>query len=479
MPGHCPGKPDWRQLLAMGTSLARMKDLGFSRQVRGLRVLAARSGLEREVEDAALKALYLLPIPINSVTQFDALFPEARTIPAQRRSYLSGSDAWLPFTVQDFFSRGERDVGKTLWVIRVPEDEGVEAFLPRADADWFSTDPWTALGAFEIACLPPRAAFAAFPDLERLQLPARLRDIPVLDLPRPEPAFLPCDADRPPLTQPDSEAEEQPDSPIPFSRILSRLAETAARVRPDIHFLLTIPFAAEGVRDRGYPAPSPEALTAAEGLRGHPAELGLHQVQMVYPYLRGPDRLLASPAGILAARMVESTLRYGPWRSVAGRPLTRLQTAYPPLTPQQASGMREDYSIGLLTWKNGALELDDERLARTAFGARTGAGSGEVARFIGWLRRELRAYGERLIFLTDPDDPRPSMILDSLFRRLYSQGALAGRVVEESFSVAQRSSGEGTLIFEIEIQPALPIDRIRITLAEDHLDLGIATGGRA
>jgi len=306
-----------------------------------------------------------------------------------------------------------------------------------------------------------------------------LRDLSELDLPRPEPAFLPCDTDRPPLTQPDPKTEEEPSAPIHFGQILGSFAETAARVRPDIHVLLTIPFAAEGVRDRGYPAPSAQALAAARELSGHPAERGLRQIQLLYPYLRSANRLLASPAGILAARMVESTLRYGPWRSVAGRPLSRLQTAYPPLTPQQTNSMREQYSIGLLIWRNGALELDDERLTGTVFGTGTEVGSGEVARFIGWLRRELRAYGERLVFVTDPDDPRPSMILDSLFRRLYSQGALEGRVVEESFSVTQRRSGESTLIFDIEIQPSLPIDRIRITLAEDQLDLSLAAAGRA
>ena len=407
MLGHCPGKPDWRALLAMEAATGRMRDLGFTHQVRALEALVARSGQELSSEDAGLKALEQLPIPISSLAQFEALFPEARTVPTERRSYLSGSAAWLPFAVEDFFTRGARDTGKTAWIVRVLEERGADGFLPRADADWFSIDPWTALGPLEIACLPPQAAFVILPDLERLQLPARLRDLPVLDVARLEPTFLPCDEELDPITMPDPQDEAPPAPPLPFVRVLGSIAGLMQRVRPDLHVLLAISFAPDGIRDRGYPAPSPEALSAAEGLSGQPAGRGLRQVQLLYPYLRAPDRVLASPCGLVAARMVESTLRFGPWVSVAGKPLSRLQSAYPPLTPQQVTALREDHGIGVLTSHNGAVELDDERLTRVAFGSRTGAGSGEVARFIGWLRRELKGYGERLVFVSDPDDPTP------------------------------------------------------------------------
>ena len=71
------------------------------------------------------------------------------------------------------------------------------------------------------------------------------------------------------------------------------------------------------------------------------------------------------------------------------------------------------------------------------------------------------------------------MALDALFRRLYASGALAGRVAEESYAIRQSSEGVGTLVFEIGLNIALPIDRILVTFAEDRLDIGLAEpGGR-
>ncbi|MEM1265902.1 MAG: hypothetical protein AAGI50_07795 [Pseudomonadota bacterium] len=472
MIGHCPGRADWQRLLASEAALARISLLGFDAAVRALRAIGARGGLETGPDDARLKALTNLPIPIASAAEFAALFPEAETVRAARASYLAGDRAWLPMAVADVFSRGERAIEKTLWVIRVDEAEGTRAFLPRPDADWFAPDPWRALGPLEIAMIPPRAGFLALPDLERLQLPARLRDLATLDLPRPEPAFLPCDADLPPVTEPDHVPDAPPAPAEPFTPILAALAGTLARVRPDLHLLLSLPFAPEGQRDRGFPAPSPEALSAADALTGDPAEAGLRQIQLLYPYLRAPDRLLASPAGVVLARMLESTARRGPWASVAGQPLSKLQRAHPPLPPQAAARLREDHGIGVLV-NHGALVLDDERLTRPAFGGSTASPSGEISRFLGWLRRELRRAGERLVFRTDPDDPRPGLLLDAFFARLHAQGALEGRSPEDSYRITQRSPAPGTLLFEIEMRPAVPIDAIHVTLAEDRLDLRV------
>ena len=474
MLGHCPGAADWRQLFAMPALVAQIEDLGFTRQIRALRALDARGGLIQGEADRRLMSLESLPIPITSPTQFNALFPEARLIRTIRQSRLAGAAAWLPLAVDDYFARSEEETERTLWLIKLSEKDGIEGFLPRIDADWFSTDPYEALGPFEMACLPPRAGFVAFPDLERLQVPARLADIAVLDQPKLEPGFLPCDEDLPAETPTVLVTSDEPSPPIAFARVLSGIAESGRRLRPDLHFLLTVPLAPEGVVDRGYPAPSAEALVASDSLRGHLAEAGLAQIQLLYPYLRSPDRPLASPVGIIAGRMVASTVRNGAWASIAGRPLSRLQQAYPPQTPQQIRALRDEHGIGVLGSDNSVLELDDERLARPSFLTRSAVGSGEVARFLGWLRRELRQFGERLIFVTDPDDPRPAMALDALFRKLYASGALAGRVPEESFSIHQRSNGEGSLIFEIGINAALPIDRIHITFAEDRLDFGIA-----
>ncbi|MEM7422740.1 MAG: hypothetical protein AAF334_03400 [Pseudomonadota bacterium] len=476
MPGHCPGSADWRALLDMRPSLDDLAGLGFTRQVDRLRAIAV-TGLAETADDERLMALYNLPIPITAAAQFDALFPEARTRRAQRVSYLGGQHAWLPDAVSDFFAQGPGRVERVLWIIRVPEDDGIRGFLPRPGADWFSTDPWSGLGPFELACLPPDAAYLALPDLERLQLPARLRDLDTLDLPRPEPRFLPCAGSLAPVTDPDPETADPPAPPLPLGQVLGPIAQTLAHVRPDMHAVMTLPFAPEGIRDRGFPAPAPAALEALSDFSGSTAEAGLRQVQLLYPYLRSPERSLSSPSGLICAHMAATTVLQGAWTSIAGRPLSRLQQAYPPLDQHQAAALRDDHGIGVLTERNGLLMLDDERLVRPAFGGRSASPSGEVSRFIGWLRRELRRFGERLIFLADPDDPRAGILLDSFFNRLYAQGALAGDAPEDSYSVTQRSAGDGTLLFEIGLAPSVPIDRIRVTLSRDRLDFAPTESG--
>jgi hypothetical protein len=89
-------------------------------------------------------------------------------------------------------------------------------------------------------------------------------------------------------------------------------------------------------------------------------------------------------------------------------------------------------------------------------------------RFLGWLRRELQALGEQLVFSVDPRDPRPGMLLGDFLDRLHRLGALRGRLPEQAYRLAQRQEGESTLVFDIEIAPAYPIDRIRLTFVHDR-----------
>jgi hypothetical protein len=77
-------------------------------------------------------------------------------------------------------------------------------------------------------------------------------------------------------------------------------------------------------------------------------------------------------------------------------------------------------------------------------------------------------FGEQLVFSVDPRDPRPGMLLRDFFDRLHRQGALRGRLPEDAYRVEQKQDGEATLIFEIEIAPAFPIDLIRLTFVHDR-----------
>jgi hypothetical protein len=134
----------------------------------------------------------------------------------------------------------------------------------------------------------------------------------------------------------------------------------------------------------------------------------------------------------------------------------------------------------VLTRRNGRCVVDDERLAvpclapvalrRLTAAQRAGEHwrSAEVMRFMGWLRRELQQLGERLVFDTDLSDPRPELALRTFFNRLHALGALRGARPEQAFRISRASQGESTLVFEIEIAPAYPLDLIRITFVQDR-----------
>ncbi len=119
--------------------------------------------------------------------------------------------------------------------------------------------------------------------------------------------------------------------------------------------------------------------------------------------------------------------------------------------------------------------LDDERLCASVLpatdlhgGADEAWRSAEVMRFMGWLRRELQALGERLVLDADPRDPRPGLLLRRFLNGLYQAGALRGKRPEDAYRLTQGQDGEATLIFEIEIAPAFALDRIRLTFLHDR-----------
>ena len=74
-----------------------------------------------------------------------------------------------------------------------------------------------------------------------------------------------------------------------------------------------------------------------------------------------------------------------------------------------------------------------------------------------------KALGEQLVFNADVNDPRPRLLLEQFFRRLYNQGALRGRVPEEGYRITQSQPQDGAIQFDIQIAPAFPIDRLFLT----------------
>lgn len=479
MLGHCPGRVRIERFLALPELLDEIRQAGYGARIGVIQSLVqdiANARLsaapQKDIEkllDQLDAAVSHLPIPLRSTAEFDDVFPSARTESTYYGSTLAGASAWLPQAVDDFFANG----GEKLWLVRIPEEEGVTGFLPAQIVSLLDVDKLRG-----VACLLVinRLGLVAMPDLERLQIPAHLPDIPRKRLANPEPVFLPLGT-----IVDDGHRERRYSSELfaelpvqPLLTILSRML-LSNRHRPDIQFLFSLPLSYSG--SLASPAADLDALSVLNSARKTTNAHVLRQVQMLFPYLRQGDRLF-SPAGVIAGAIAKTTAQQGAWRSIAIQPLVSLAQPFPALDIQETIALRETPGIGILNLKAGKLKLDDERLLVPAlhrddyvlpgetgdYSPRlSGMRSAEVVRFLGYLVRELRDLGDHLIFNVDPQDPRPQLVLERFFLDLYRAGALRGSSPDAAFRITRASGAENVIAFDIEIAPAYPIDKIVIT----------------
>ncbi|QTF94239.1 hypothetical protein [Halomonas sp. BM-2019] len=462
MLGHCPGRMRMERLRAMEAALDDMRAAGLGRIVDEL--LADARG-----------SLHDVPIPLSSSAEFHDLFPDAASARTRYRSELAGDRAWLAQAVDDFFANG----GERLWMMAVEEhgeegaDDARHAFLPSPDARLHAPE---SLRGLDLMMTIASISVIAQPDLERLQIPPRLPDIARVRLENPDPQFLPCSRNLDDDHRERRHSSELPDmpEPWPFAQLLPRLLGPLAKRRPDIQYLFTLPLTYQA--DRGSPAVDPEALAVLRARSSGRGVAMLRHMQFLFPYLRGPRYSLRSPVGLVAGLQAATARQFGPWHSMAARPMTTDSLPWPAPSLAQTTGLREDPGIGILLSRNGRVSLDDERLVVPALPAedadairdparRAGFRAGEIMRFIGFLRRQFTLLGEHLIFDVDPGDPRPRLLIDAFLRRLHAQGALRGALPEDAFRITRLAPGAGVAGFEIEIAPAFPIDRLHLTFA--------------
>lgn len=454
MLGHCPGRARIGRLLALPDALEEMRLSGF-----GTRVDALSSGADTD--------LYHLPVPFRSSAEFEDIFPDTFSTSTQYASKIAGEQAWLPLAVEDFFANG----GEKLWVVRVPEEEGDRGFLPVFDAPLYDTESLRGLAAVLVL---NNVGLVALPDLERIQIPAFLPDIPSMHLVDAEPQFLTCNikADEGASGQGSSHHIAEQATPLPLLLVLRKILSLINRHRPDIQCLYSLPLGYSEVL--ASPAIDETAIAGLEVARSQNGAHLLRQVQLLFPYLRSDHYQLQSAVGVIAGLIAGSARRRGIWRSVAGTPILTGGRPYPPTCLAQTIALRESPGVGVIVQRSGKVALDDERLTVPALHRNDyessqyseslhGMRSAEVVRFIGFLKRQLKSLGERLVFNVGYDDPRPRLILEKFFLGLYSQGALRGDLPEKAFTIRQASDREAVIAFDIEITPAHPIDKIVLT----------------
>jgi hypothetical protein len=481
MLGHCGGKADLSQLRA--DAVAEISALGLVDAATNIKRI--QSG-ELQVADLTqgkqLQYLYDIPVPILSLADFQVLFPQARQWPANYKSQLAGEHYWLPKAVEDFFTETNPlpTGAKKLWLVRVDEAEGQSGFLPQVLCDLTDT---STLKGLHLAMLPPAAGLVAMPDLERLQIPQQLPDIPRVRLQNPAPAFLPC-SEKQPAEDGHRERRYSDEMPV-FSepwetkKIVSNIIEPLHRHRPDMQCLWSLGL--EYHSSRGTPSLSSAALQDVTTLRTNSLySHGLHRIQFLFPYLRSAQQLY-SASGLLAGRIASQSVQAGAWRSVAGLALPDSSLPYPAIDHREAAQLRESYGLGLFIRRGGRTYLDDERLASPytpkfghALGDDSAQRSGEFVRFMGFLQRQLYRLGESILFTLDPLDPRPKLLLEQFFNRLHELGALRGGVAENAYSIVQVPAGENALKYEIQIAPAFPIDRIQLSFSHQRGENSLA-----
>jgi hypothetical protein len=459
--GHLPAAVTVRPERLSRTALERLDLLGFAHVARILRGEAVAA----PGDDLTLRRttrLEQLPLLIDTIRSFYDLFPDAERVPlvsmasAAFGSPLAGITAWLPRALEDFFLAG----GRRAWVVLVDEHESPELVLPPLGGNPLVA-PMRELRGLTLAAALPGIGLLTAPDLERQTIPAGLHDVPRVRLPNPPTRFVPCGSVG---SDDHRERGEGPSTlPLPappWSQQLARIAGFLQRHRPDVQFLTGVPL-------------SWDASTAAPGLdaaalawfadAGREDRLGAAaaRVQVLAPCLRSPRYRLGSPGGLLAGVISASARRHGAWRSVAGRTLPGDALPYPGLPGARLEQLRAG-GIGVLTARATVLTLDDERVVAPAH-----ADSGEIVRLIGWLRRRLERLGERLVFLVDPEDPRPQLALEALGNELHARGALRGNRAA-AWQVAPESGGPGQAVWRITVAPAAPIDGLVLTVRNEQ-----------
>ncbi|MDX2476087.1 MAG: hypothetical protein QNL05_01845, partial [Gammaproteobacteria bacterium] len=231
--------------------------------------------------------------------------------------------------------------------------------------------------------------------------------------------------------------------------------------RPDMQWFLSLAPAIEN----GIAMPRPTPLINKWLLTTAKQREELAHVQFIFALVYTDERPLTSASGLLAGHVVHKTRTEGVWRSIAGMSLSENLSVWPQTGKKHRVKLREELGLGVLFTAGESLQLDDERLVVKGFcdHAGTACRSGELMRFIGWLRRSLRDLGEDMIFNLDSRDPAVGNILDAFFQELHQKGALRGAQPEDAYRLINLSTQANLIHYQIEISPSFPVDRFVVT----------------
>jgi hypothetical protein len=402
----------------------------------------AQLGFEPEPGDLSLTNL---PLAFSSAASFAAAFP--------------GDDGWLARGVRDYFNAG----GQRAWIIRVVVDpnDPLRAYM-RPNMPAITSPPLTGV---EIAMQVPSVGLLLMPDLEYLCL-ASMSPPPssVPSVPPPPPGFRPAAdfvAPPPAVNLPPVAAI----APVLPNSVLARVSSALQAIRPDMLCLFALPAGAD--QTLSVPALVTRVAAYLHGDAGTGPDLT--QVQAFAPLLRDPSGAIASPSGMIAGVLSASAQTDGVWRSIAGRTLPLGGTPLRRIESNALDTLRKS-GVATLRFAPGGTVLDDDILAcsstRPGSAARRSAGT---RRLMGWLLRNLRRFGEQLVFENVLDNGIVELILMDLFGTLQKRGALNGRQVADAVTITRRAATDTAVAFDIAIDTALAVETIRLRFLDGTL----------
>ncbi len=409
---------------------------------------AAQLGFEPEPDDLSLTNL---PLAFSSVASFAAAFP--------------GDDGWLARGVRDYFNAG----GQRAWVIRVVVDpnDPLRAYM-RPNPATIANLPLTGV---EIAMQVPSAGLLLMPDLEYLCLASVSPAAPAVpSVPPAPPGFRPA-AD---FVAPPPSSNLPPVPPVVAvlpNNVLTRASATLQVARPDMLCLFALPAGAD--QTLSLPALVTRVAAYLYGNAGTGPDLA--QVQAFAPLLRDPSGAIASPSGMIAGVLSASAQTDGVWRSIAGRALPFGGTPLRRIESNALDGLRKS-GVATLRFAPGGMVLDDDILAcsstRPGSAVRRAAGT---RRLMGWLVRNLRRFGEQLIFENVLDNGIVELILMDLFSTLQKRGALNGRQVADAVTITRRAAADTAVAFDIAIDTTLAVETIQLRFLDGTLTATLGT----
>lgn len=477
------------------------------------------------VTHARLEALLDVPAPVESWSEFDALY-DWRSQPELPGDAAERLPCPLGLAVRQFFEQG----GAKAHIVRTGDplplaEPGLgeadfiasrQALLSRpasADDDqsapmlpgWRGRgreadplDPATWRGAALVYAVE-EAALLVLPDLAHLCAGPPETPTPVPEPPGPPETFKPCAPAAPAYKVEERVARPRYRAPR-LDRTGFRRWSSATRFvldllgrprgpahRRDVTLIASLPLPRAAPEFGSEAATWPLDLLALPGMAdgGQPlfagGALGNARLQLAYPWLATPAAQscpegLQGGEGALAGIIARSTLAQGAFRTAAGAPLRGPARLYPEIAGSDISRGRPGDAewlgerLSLFGVRRGQVELISDATMADSRAWRDGG----VSRLMGLILRAARAIGEDLVF--EPQGPavwnRLRDRVDQTMSELYRVGAFDGQTAAEAYQVAcdrttmtQADIDAGRVLCTIAFQPARPVERIVVTLA--------------